>query len=213
MALCTQQDVELFNSVDFSSEPDTAVTLWREAASRAIEGYCDRPMEQADNDITELFTGLGFHTIRVARYPNVTVTSITENGTVLTAADYHLDEDTGIIRRLTSGGRPKGWSHNGEIHNIEVVYNGGYDIDTPGEEPPENLRMACAQIVGEIFRQSQRWVQSRGADQVTITGIGSLNFRTGGANDQGYTVSIPADVKLLLSPFKRYGVGVGGAIA
>ncbi len=221
MALCTQTDAELYGSVDFSNEPDAAVTLWRNGATAVIEAYCGRTLEQEPGRV-EVFTGLNFHEIRLSLTPVSAITSIIEDGVTLAggidpaaavaADDFVIDPDTGFVRRLSSL-RPVGWRYAGQINNIVATYDGGY-VEGGSPDIPQDLRQACGIAVGDIFRAGQAWAASNGAKRVSIDGIGALDFGTDGSGGVPYFAgNLSPHVKGLLAPFKRYHVGVGGAIA
>lgn len=211
MPLCTQSDVEVFGQVDFTSEPDAAVTLWIASATAAIERWCGRPLELA-GPVTEKITALGWHSIRLDRYPVVDIDSVTQDGTALVVdVDYLADMALGKLSRVTNG-YARTWVYTAKLEGIVVVYTAGYDTTTV----PDDLRMAAAIAVGDIFRAGQQWAASHGADRVTIEDVGSLDYGAGQAQDQS-AVRFPADlgpeVRRLLSPYKRYHAGAGGRIA
>ncbi len=223
MALCTQSDAELYGSVDFTSEPDAAVTLWRDGATAVIEAYCGRDLQE-DLGRVQVFTGLNFHEIRLDLTPVNVVTSVVEDGVTLVggidpaaavaADDFVIDPDSGSLRRL-SALRPIAWRYAGTINNIIVTYDGGYFEGGGGSKSdiPQNLREACAVAVGDIFRAGQAWAASNGAKRVTINDIGSLDFGGDGGGVPYFAGNLTPHVKGLLAPFKRYHVGSGGGIA
>lgn len=217
MPLCTQSDVEMFGSVDFTSEPDAAVALWIAAATAAIERYVNRPLTKPASPIVEKFTGLGFHTIRTNYYPIDTVDSITEDAVALIDVDdYFVDQASGVIRRV-SNNYPRAWTHTGRLEGIVVTYVAGYEDGDPTNDIPADLRQACAMAVGDIFRAGQRWAVSQGANRVTIDDVGSLDYGSGQAGDSPSVSRFAADlgpeVRHLLAPYVRYHAGVGGRIA
>lgn len=214
MGLCTQTDVELFGSVDFTSEPDAAVTLWINAASKAVERYCNRTLEKVTAAV-EYHTGLGWHTINLGVYPvdnTTTPVAITEEGTALVnGTDFIVETETGTVRRVADGNIPRGWSVYGTIRGIVVTYDGGYADGDPVNDIPTDLRWATASAVNDIFHASQTWATAGGAESVTIDQVGSVRYPA--ASSAAYTSQLSANTKSLLAPFRRLYVAAGGVIA
>jgi hypothetical protein len=155
MALCTQADVEAKLQWDITADPDPVVTALITDAQALIEAEVGRTLESAAT--TELIDG-GGAAIFLSRFPVTAITTVTEDGTVLTAgADYLLYEKAGKLIRV-SGSHQIYWRTT-KAQGIEVVYTGGYLLaDHPSEL--EHLGSICAEVVARAFR--------RGADSAAI---------------------------------------------
>lgn len=103
--------------------------------------------------------------------PVVEVTAVQEysGGTglgVLPAGQYRLDQQAGMLRRLTASGSA-GWWQGSEVR---VSY-------TPGRRPiPDNLRLAAKELVGHLWKRSQALRGGGRAGQATpeetVAGMG-----------------------------------------
>ena len=204
--LCSQADVEQMNSVDFTNEPEAIVTAWITAVSKAVERWCGRPLMYNASKVDK-FTGLGNHKLYLDLYPVIAITSVTESDVVLGPTAYELEAETGVLRRVDDG-VPRGWGYNGKLNNIEVAYEGGYD-EAGDPDIPADLRMAVALAVGDIFKAGVIWNAGSGAKSVTLEHVGSIEY---GDSIALRALGMNPVVVGLLSDFKRYGVGVGGAL-
>lgn len=200
MALCTQSDVERFGGVDFTNDPDASVTLWIASATAAIETYCGRPLER-EAGREEKFTPNGVANIYLDLYPLDTVTSVTEDGTALTVDDdYLVDTKVGKITRVTTSGYAKAWRPYGKLESIVVTYTAGYADGDATNDIPGDLRQACAVAVGDIFRASQAWADSGGAEGVSVDQIGSVDYPS--AEAATYSAHLSPQVKDLLEGYR-----------
>lgn len=81
----------------------------------------------------------------LSRRPVVSITSVTENGTLLTAADYEVDADAGLLYRLSSSVRIY-WPGV----TIVIVYPAGYAT------VPDDLKYAAIKFVQAELQQGGR---------------------------------------------------------
>lgn len=180
MPLCLQADVEKIGQVDFTAEPEPAVTLWIAAATTAIEQFCGRLFEETAAT-SETVDGSGQTTIRVAGYPVTAVNTVTEDGTALVEGDDYFWYTDGRIIRSVSGQYDRPWIPYRQ--SIIINYDYGWNTTTV----PDDLRTVCANIVLRIFRAGEGWANSpAGAAgnlaSLTLEGSGSASWETGDGN-------------------------------
>lgn len=220
MALATQAQVEAFNQLDFDADPDPTVTIWLDAASKAAEQFCQRPLERQDGRV-ETFTGDGFHKRWLTMHPiEAGSVTITEDGDALVEdTDYLLDYETGLLRRILDDSKhPRGWGSQGKLENVEVTYSAGYILGATGAqiEVPADLSMAIALAVGDIFRAGHQWTAAGGATRVTLEGIGTMDYgggATGAMSFAGAMIFRNPVVTNLLAPYQSgVLVSAGGDI-
>lgn len=210
--LCTQQEVEYHGQVDFTAEPDARVTRYIAAASAAVENYCGRSFIVNGSDVTETFDGRGRGRIQLSRWPNITITSVTEDGSALTEGDDFIVRDSvGQLIRTYGGGKTvRAWQIGLQV--ISVVYDGGYAAPTTSHnagEVPEAVRHVAAQIAGRIYRAGAAWAATpAGAGeirQIDLQGVGSAQF--GPSSVAGVAMSAQPELlieeKSALSPYVR----------
>ena len=117
--------------------------LIQQASSKAVE-LAGR--EFAAETMTEYFRQRwGQHCdtlLQLSRRPIKTVTSVVEDGTTLTSADYEILSVKGRLQRLNSSGNPQHWSSG----KIVVVYNGGFTMLTEESNALERI------VIDEIKR-------------------------------------------------------------
>lgn len=215
MVLCTQQDVVDFTQVLFTNVPEDKVTAWIAGATAAIVREVDRPLEREAGRV-EKFTAIGLHKVRLDLFPVDVITTVDDDGTVLVEdTDYLIDKKTGILRRVESGDVPRVWTYRGRIDTITVTYTAGVEDGDATNDIPYDLRWATALIVGDIFRSGVVWDASAGASEVALEGIGSMSFPDNPTKVAGLADSAAMtnpQVRNLISPYRKYGVSVGGAV-
>ncbi len=108
---------------------DDILSRYISSASLAAENYCNRVFavetvsEQfLSNHLSRIHGGHRREVLQLARFPLVTVTSVTEDDTALTVTtDYLVNSANGQLTRV-NGEFPIGWFDIG----ITVVYSSGY---------------------------------------------------------------------------------------
>jgi hypothetical protein len=97
-----------------------------EAASQSIEAYCRRAF--AVTSYTETIDGTNKPRLWLTNRPVVSITSVTLDGSTLSASDYHVETGTGCLWR---GAREYGYPDHRMswpigVGNVVVVYSAGY---------------------------------------------------------------------------------------
>lgn len=115
------------------------------SASAMIAQYCNRVF-LAETMTEEFWNQRDRHRrlildtmqdLQVSRWPIQSVTSVTENGTVLVQdTDFKIDADNGQLLRLNSDGNPMHW----RVYPVIVVYVGGFE-DIPVDVQDAAVRM------------------------------------------------------------------------
>jgi hypothetical protein len=181
LALCTQLDVEQKLQWDVTAEPDTTVTALIADAQALIEAHVGRPLE--DGPRTEIFDGN-----RVALFlkfwPVTAITTVTEDATVLTSADYKFYANGKLIRTSTTGYQIVWKAYKPQ--SIEIEYDGGYlaGHDDMHDLALEHLGSICAEVVARAFRKGAASAAipagSAGAVQsVSLSGSDTVTYATG----------------------------------
>lgn len=179
MALCTQLDVENRLQITFANQPDAVITSLIEDAQAHVEAEVGRTVESAAR--TETFDG-GERTLFLRFFPVTTLTSVTEDGTVLTVDDdFMWYENGGLIR--VAGDRQVAWKTL-KRQAIDVVYTGGY-LSPDHDAELEHLGSICAEMVARAFRKGAdaASIPAGAAGQiqsVTLAGSDTVTYATGG---------------------------------
>lgn len=205
-ALTTLEAVkEELNISAGDASQDTYLARLINAASEAIERYCDRHFEKAS--LIEKVAGQGSQRILLSRTPILSVTSVTLSGSVLAPSEYEVEAEAGMIYRST--GWPWSAMHRpgivqdpypgSETKNIEVTYTGGYvlpkDEDLTANPPvvrtlPYDLEEACIATV-------KTWFRAKGAD------LNRTSRRLMDVGDTWDRRALPEPVKETLGPWRR----------
>lgn len=165
-------------------------------ASKAAERYCSRIFAQ--ETVSEVFRlaarDRGPEKLILARWPIVSITSVTEDGNALTGSDYEADLATGQVFRLSSDTRTA-WC----AQKTTVVYVGGYVLPGDGgtRTLPEDVEAAALKLAAGFYFGAARdpLVKGESAD-----GIGSVDYWVGGM--PGASGELPPDVLALLAPYR-----------
>lgn len=180
MALCTQADMEKLGQVDFTNEPDAAVSLYIGMAQSLVEAYCDRPFDR-QVDRVDTLDGSAQASLFLPLYPVQSITSVVEDGVTLTpGTDYLLYASRGQLVRL-QGNNDRVWWWDYKRQSVVVTYTAGYDDAEAGYEVPDDLRMVCASIALRIFKAEAAWAATPAAASgpvtaVTLDGVGSYSY-------------------------------------
>lgn len=162
-------------------------------ASDAIAQYCNRVF--AIETVEETFRlghtshplsfrrNHGTSELILKRYPVITITSVTENATLLDATMYETNPSEGTLRRLCSD-QPSYW-HSGKT---VVVYSSGYELPTG---LPGGIERAAIMTVKHYFDTADRDLNVRSE---RVDGAGTTEFVDADAS------GLPADVQGLLAP-------------
>jgi hypothetical protein len=125
----------------------------------------------------------------LSRRPIVAVTSVTEDGTALTSADYEIFASKGALRRLTSATATFWYAMT-----TVIVYDSGWDI------VPSDLKFAAEQLARAYWFQNSRDPALR---QISVPGVIEKQFWVGASGDP----DIPQNVMDMLSPYMNPAIG------
>ncbi|MCO6178820.1 hypothetical protein [Ciceribacter sp. RN22] len=172
---------------------DAYLSMLIDQASSAIEAWCDRVF--AVETVREVITRIvPAHTLVVSRWPVLSVTSVSLNGS---PADPIVAQpgEGGLLCFWKDGSR-MGWWPGGRI---EVEYQAGYVLPgQPGRTLPADIERAALTLI------KAHWF-SRNRDPLirseTVDDAGSTDYFPG-------TVSqLPPEVESLLAPYRNLSIG------
>jgi hypothetical protein len=185
MALCTQADIEIRLQRDLTGDAPaitgTVAGLIADAQA-TIEAEVGRTLESAAR--TESFDG-GAVALFLKWWPVTTITSVTEDGTLLVAdTDFILKEEDRLIRVTTAGYR-RLWKTR-KANAIDVVYTGGYLTGTHDAEL-EHLGSICAEVAARAIRKALDSEAlpagvSGQVQSVSLTGSDTVTYATAGGS-------------------------------
>ena len=193
-ALTTLDRVKLELDIE-STDTDAILTAKINEASSDIESHLTRDLPRAG--LTETFWGDPFcaEYLMLARWPVAEITSVTVDDVEVDAAEYRLDDATGLLYRLDASGYPCVWTW---CKDIVVVYAGGYLMpEDTSPTLPASLEGAAVELVASY------WL-SRGRDprvrSESIPGLGEVAYWVGAVGSAG---DLPPSVVSKISPFRR----------
>lgn len=125
----------------------------------------------------------------LARRPLVSITSVTEDGTLLAAADYEYDAAAGLLYRLSSDVRIV-WT----AAKITVVFVAGWDT------VPDDLTLAATKLATTFWLEGGRDPNLR---KVQVEGVGLREYWVPPTTDP----AIPTEVLDLLGPYMNQWIG------
>jgi uncharacterized phiE125 gp8 family phage protein len=153
------------------------------AASAAMAKACNRVL--VEETVEESLRSHGTASFTLERYPVTSITTITEDGTVLVDADYEADLAAGIVERLWSD-RIGCWARGRTV----IRYIGGYSLTTM----PGDIVQALVATVASFRSQAARDPLLRAEE---TTDIERLEWQVGGAD------GLPASVVALLTDHRK----------
>jgi hypothetical protein len=187
LALTTQAEIEKRLQWNITAEPDSVVTSLIAAATGHIEGAIGRKVESAN--YTETYDA-DMNPILLEHWPVTTLSTVTEDNTTLTSADYAFYDDGRLLR--ISNGYVRRWSTR-KVQSIDVTYTGGYLAGTHVSELA-HIGSIATEIVARAFRAGAASavapagvglggiasVSLAGSDSVTYSTVGGESFQVGG---------------------------------
>jgi len=150
---------DALNIASSATESDDEIRVYIRAATEVIEDLVGPVLEAS---ITEKHTGGGW-AIGLHRRAEA-ITSVTEDGTALSASDYSLDAASSILWRGTYPGAAR-WAA-ATTTGITVVYTVGRSTVDP------NVRLAARELIRHLYAVGQQpWRQPYGGglDDVSMT--------------------------------------------
>ena len=192
MAFCTAADVETFALIDFHSDLESHLTNELiplvEDAIREYVGY-----DVDYNTHTELFSGNQTRELFLQQAPVLSITSITEDDTVL---EYGNDKDflwyeNGRIRRIGSR-----WSF-ARPDNISITYTAGYDTGGgTGRTLPRAFKYVTARAAARALESALVLsAQQEAAEIVAQTSSQVSNFTAADSESMGdYSISYVGNI-------------------
>jgi hypothetical protein len=114
-------------------------------ATDAVERDLNRVIMR--RTMTETYDGSSSGSIVLRSTPVISITSVTESGTLLTGSDYVINKSTGVLYRGTT---TSPFSFATGRQNIVVVYVAGYT------DPPKIVRKVALNGVQRAWQQSQQ---------------------------------------------------------
>jgi hypothetical protein len=160
-ALTTLDTVKSVLGISGSTD-DSYLTLAIGQASGLIANYCNRvfALETVQDAIRPSIDTYpwnvpgGLSPVQLTRWPVTTITSVTEDGTTLTAGTgYEVDKARGQLWRLDMNGNLMAW----RTVRIVVAYAGGYVLPPSGSRTlPVDLEMATIDMVKAQYMARSR---------------------------------------------------------
>lgn len=121
--LATQTDVEQRIQVDFGNDTEPVIVTLLAAAQGQYERLAGRPLES--DSYVETYDPPNGTALWLRHTPVTAITSVTEDGTVLTVADDYYFNPFGRVQRV-SAGLPSLWRSR-TLQSIIVDYEAGFD--------------------------------------------------------------------------------------
>ena len=140
-ALTTKTAFKLLHGISANTD-DAKIDAMIDRATAAIEAETNRVFRR--QTYSEQFRSVsGAAKLMLRRFPVASITSVTEDGTVVSASDYEIDKETGFLTRLSSD-CPVEWC----AAKIVVVYVAGYLLPgQTGRDLPADLEEGCLEQV------------------------------------------------------------------
>ncbi|MFL7903977.1 hypothetical protein ACJ41P_22775 [Azospirillum argentinense] len=171
---------------------------WLEAAiaraSAAVCSFCRRSFAAETVRETVHLATLA-DVLPLTRWPLVSIASVTEGGTLLSAGDTEADEGTGLLYRLTASGSRQFW----RPARIVVEYRAGYVL--PGEGGctlPRDIEHAAILLVLEQWHGIERDPRLKAK---AVEGVGSETYWIPDRAE------LPPAVVALLAPHRQWALG------
>lgn len=167
-----------------TGDDDARISTWITQASKRIETYCNRVF--VVETVSEAFRlDRSLDKLVLGRSPVVAITSVTEDGEAVLAADYELDAGPGFLMRLDDD-EPTTWP----AVKITVVYSAGFATI------PADLAGACIAMVSLMRSSAARDPMMKREE---IPDVRTVDYWVGQVGDSG---SIPPTIVDILDDYR-----------
>lgn len=175
--------------LDLDGASDAILRRYISGASIAASQYCNRVFAREtlseqllpDRRATRLLHG-GVAPLQLARWPLISVASVTENDVLLTEGDdYTVNKSRGQLTRLDANGLPATWPPL----EIIVVYDAGY------QTIPADVEDAVIRMVTKRYRAKGRDATLRSEE---IPGVRSASYWIATGTEAGNITPDVADI-------------------
>lgn len=167
-----------------TGEDDSRLSTWITQASKRIETYCNRvfPVET----ISEVFRlENSFDKLILGRCPVTAITSVTEDGEAVLAADYEIDAGPGFLIRLDDD-EPTTWP----AAKITVAYSAGFATI------PADIAWACTELVKQLRSSATRDPMMKREE---IPDVRTVDYWVGQVGNSG---SMPPEIASVLDFYR-----------
>lgn len=192
-ALLTTEELRAAVGVTGSSYDTTLATLGARAAA-AIAAWCgvaDAPPAVPtlrSEGITETFRALADVPVLVlARWPVSAITSVTLDGTVLSATDYELSDGARLLYRLSDDMRI-GWTAS----KLVIVYTAGWAT------VPDGLKAAAVRLVRDYWYADGPQQRDPALKSVRVDGVDEVQYWVAPASDP----LVGGELAEMLAPYR-----------
>jgi hypothetical protein len=168
MAIITQTQAKEFLQIT-TTVSDTLIDLYVDLVSSEIEAYCDRlfsvatytqslRLEYSKHDLgnelaLQMFTDQ--KKVRLNQYPIHQITAITQNNVTVTASNYTVNQDNGVVTFYGSVSDYK--------NELSATYVAGYTTVTGSEfTVPKNLQLVALMGVKVMYENGSAASQTSG---------------------------------------------------
>ena len=168
-----------------TGDDDTRISTWITQASKRIETYCNRvfPVE-AVSEVFRLDRGLD--KLVLGRAPVTAITTVTEDGEAVVAADYELDAGPGFLMRLDDD-EPTDWP----AVKITIVYSAGFATI------PADIAWACTELVKQLRSFATRDPMMKREE---IPDVRTVDYWVGQVGES--SASLPPEIAAVLDPYR-----------
>ena len=191
LSLLTVEELRAAVGVNDSSQ-DAALTALGLRLSASIAKQCGvasdgvHPATLLSETCSEVFRPTRHRQdLILARRPVGEITSVSENGTVLDAADYEIRRGSGILTRLSGDSLscfPCG--------KIAVVYEAGF------ETAPDDLKLAASKLASALYSETAR---DPNLKRIDIPDVEEREYWVGPSDDP----LLSAEISDLLAPYRQ----------
>lgn len=172
------------------SESDDVLARLISEQSAVAETYCRRVFAQETlADSFRVWCGTSAPLI-LSRRPLVSITSIVEDDTTLTASDYEIDADAGLVWRLDGDDNRMSWLPS----KIVITYVAGYELLTT---LPRDIERAVLALIKRTHFGLTRDPMAKAEE---VAGIGRTEYWVGSVPGSD---GIPAEAVALLAPHRE----------
>lgn len=167
-----------------TGDDDSRISTWITQASKRIATYCNRVF--VVETVSEAFRlDWSLDKLILGRAPVTAITSVTEDGEAVVAADYELDAGPGFLMRLDED-KSTVWPAG----KITVVYSAGFATI------PADLAGACIELVSLMQSSSSRDPMMKREE---IPDVRTVDYWVGQVGDSG---ALPSKISEVLDFYR-----------
>ena len=173
MGFCSVADLEAYLQIAIPASKLGSAERAIDEATATIRNYCRQWLELVEDDQVTLDC-LGGTKLLLPELPVIDVSSVVEDGKIITATTGYRLGASGILHRIGTN-----WTRGVQI--VTVIYSHGYRLTdgAVGDLLPEDIVQVCVRAATRAYQAGLRAEEAAGVPGLQATSLGDYSVQFG----------------------------------